>query len=213
LVVLFAATGCVSVPKTTQVPLPASTGSAAKTFHRVVKGETLWRIARRYGIDVEALALGNNITDSARLEVGQNLVIPTDQTHDATASRAGEEDFVWPLKGKVVARFSQLVNATVNKGINIMPSHSADVVASRSGTVVFLSEDFLDLGKTLIVAHPDGYWTVYGRNGELLVKLGETVQQGRQIAKAGKAGRDKNVYLHFEIRKGAAAKNPLFYLP
>ncbi|MCX5709267.1 MAG: M23 family metallopeptidase, partial [Candidatus Omnitrophica bacterium] len=51
------------------------------------------------------------------------------------------------------------------------------------------------------------------RNSELFVKAGDNVLKGTLIAKAGSAGRDKNTYLHFEIRKGHVSQNPYFYLP
>jgi murein DD-endopeptidase MepM/ murein hydrolase activator NlpD len=39
------------------------------------------------------------------------------------------------------------------------------------------------------------------------------VQKGTVIARCGSTDRDKNAYLHFEIRKGNAPQNPYFYLP
>src|SRR5690606_40873217 len=42
----------------------------------VAPGDTLWAIARRYEVSVEAIQLANGIVDPGRLRVGQNLVIP-----------------------------------------------------------------------------------------------------------------------------------------
>jgi murein DD-endopeptidase MepM/ murein hydrolase activator NlpD len=123
------------------------------------------------------------------------------------------EDFIWPLQGRVIAKFGERIDNAVNQGINIEPYNNYDVVAARSGRVVFLNDDFLDLGKTLILQHPDGFWTVYGRNEQVLVKIGDSVARGANIAKAGKPGRERNIYLHFEIRKGHIPHNPVFYLP
>jgi murein DD-endopeptidase MepM/ murein hydrolase activator NlpD len=130
----------------------------------------------------------------------------------ATSESYGE-DFIWPLKGKVISGFGQKVNNAVNKGIDIQPYKQLEVVASRSGKVVFYNNDFLDLGKTIIIEHPDGFWTVYGRNEEVFVKIGDNIKKGINIARVGRAGRDKNIYLHFEIRKGHIPQNPNFYLP
>ena len=140
-------------------------------------------------------------------------MIPADRKIQVSSPGAVDEDFSWPVRGKIVSGFSQLVNHTINKGINIEPSRSLDVLASRSGKVAFYNDDFLDLGKTLIIEHAGGFWTVYARNQEVYVKPGDVITKGTTIAKAGIAGRDKNVYLHFEIRKGSKSENPLFYLP
>ena len=64
-----------------------------------------------------------------------------------------------------------------------------------------------------MIDHGDGLSTVYARNSEVFVKIGDEVQRGVRIAKVGQAGRDKNSYLHFEIRKRHVPQNPYFYLP
>jgi LysM repeat protein len=51
--------------------------------HVVQPGETLFRIALRYGVTVQALSAANNITDPTRIYAGQTLVIP-----DAAAAPA-----------------------------------------------------------------------------------------------------------------------------
>jgi len=44
------------------------------------------------------------------------------------------------------------------------------------------------------------------------VKPGEILARGALIGRVGASIRDKNSYLHFEIRKGTMPQNPLFYL-
>jgi LysM repeat protein len=51
------------------------TGSISKT-HTVIRGDTLGRIARAYGVDLQVLAKVNNITNINRIYVGQVLNIP-----------------------------------------------------------------------------------------------------------------------------------------
>jgi LysM repeat protein len=55
------------------LPTPAR---AQSTIHVVQKGETLYSIARRYGVSVEAICAANGITDPSHIYVGQELVIP-----------------------------------------------------------------------------------------------------------------------------------------
>ena len=212
---LVVCAGCATSPKAPAplvMPLPQASIPAA-TYHRVARGQTLWRIARMYGMEVDELAAFNRIQDTAKLEVGQQLAIPAGRSSQPAIQRGFNEDFIWPLKGPVVARFSQSSETSMNKGVNIRPGHSPYVVAAASGTVVFCHNDFLDMGKTIILEHAGGFWTVYGRNEEMYVKVGDQIQQGKTIAKAGSAGRDQSVYLHFEIRKGSQPQNPAFYLP
>ncbi len=208
---ILAFIGCATAPKIS-IPAVSLKAQSGVSYHKVSRGQTLWRIARLYGMDVDELVSMNNIRDSSKLEVGQQLIIPSDRKLQMALPNNVEDDFIWPVRGKVISGFSQADNA-INKGINIEPTRSTDVLASRGGKVAFFNGDFLDLGQTIILEHPGGFWTVYGRNLEVYVKPGDEVARGTVIAKAGFAGRDRKTYLHFEIRKGSKAQNPLFYLP
>ena len=45
-------------------------------YHEVKQGQTLWSIARAYGVNVQTLARVNQVSDTAALPVGQKLYIP-----------------------------------------------------------------------------------------------------------------------------------------
>ena len=60
----------------TDTPVPATPGETEEVIYRVVSGDTLGKIAERYGISVDALAAANNIANPNVLDVGQELVIP-----------------------------------------------------------------------------------------------------------------------------------------
>jgi murein DD-endopeptidase MepM/ murein hydrolase activator NlpD len=182
-------------------------------YHLVEKGQTLWRIAKTYDVDLEELARINRITDTSSIEVGQILLIPNRKTQRIVPIAGLYDDFIWPLKGRVISGFGSTSNNMINKGLDIVPDGNRDVVAARSGRVSFLADNFGSFGKTIIIDHGDGFSTVYARNAECFVKAGDTIQKGALISKAGYAGRDKNTYLHFEIRKGHIAQNPYYYLP
>lgn len=183
-------------------------------YHRVEKGQTLWRISKIYGVDLEELVRINKIVDATSVEIGQQVFIPTRlRSIPPSAKYSDTDDFIWPLRGRLLGSFGQTINHMLNQGINIQPYASLNVLASGSGKVVFRDDDFAGFGKTIIIEHNDGLFTVYGRNAEIFVKTGDSVQKGMIIAKAGATGRDKVIYLHFEVRRGATAQNPLFYLP
>ncbi len=181
------------------------------SYHRIAMGETLWRISKIYNVDLEEIAKLNNINDAASIEVGRTIFIPQRQKEIVMVSGA-IEDFIWPIKGKVIAYFGDLTHQVKNKGIDIQPYDNLEVVASRSGKAVFCADNFKSFGKTIIIDHRDGFLTVYARNAQVFIKPGDNIQKGAVIARSGYAGRDKNVYLHFEIRKNNTAQNPYFYL-
>jgi len=201
--------GCVTTPYTPATITPQIPGS----YHRVERGQTLWRISKIYNVDLDEIARINRISDASGIEVGQLIFIPALKKQEYTTYKSsGSEDFIWPVRGRVITFFGQTFNNMVNKGINIHPLKSQDVVAAAGGRVVFYADNFQDFGKTIIIDHGNGFLTVYARNSQVFVKTGEVVQKGALIAKVGSSGRDKNTYLHFQIRKGYVPVNPCFYL-
>ena len=201
--------GCAPAPYVKPTLPPSMPG----IYHRVEKGQTLWRISKIYTVDLDEIVKINRIADASSIDVGQLIFIPRRQKPQVLAAKSLSDDFIWPLRGRVISTFGQTFNNLINKGLNIQTYHNSDIVASRSGRVVFLGDNFNDFGKTIIIDHGDGFSTVYARNSRVFIKPGDYVQKGIIIARAGSAGRDKNIYLHFEIRKGHLPQNPYFYLP
>lgn len=202
--------GCATVTPL-KPPIPSQTPGI---YHRVEKGQTLWRISKLYDVGLDEIVNINRIPDATRIETGQLVFIPHRQKQSYVSPKGSLEDFIWPAKGKVIANFGQTFNNMINKGINIECNRNANVAASRSGKIVFYDNNFMDFGKTIIIDHQDGFSTVYARNSEVFIKIGDYVQRGDTIARAGSTGTDdRNVYLHFELRKGHIPQNPYFYLP
>jgi lipoprotein NlpD len=56
--------------------VPASKMGHSGVYHEVRQGQTLWSIARAYGVDVQTLARINQISDTTTLYVGQKLYVP-----------------------------------------------------------------------------------------------------------------------------------------
>ncbi len=195
-------------------PVASAPPGLPGVYHRVEKGQTLWRISKIYGVELEELAAINRITDASSIETGQQLFVPNrTQPQSPRSSYSDSDDFIWPLRGRVTGAFGQNIGNMLNKGINIQPASSLNVLACASGRVVFSSINFAGMGRTIIIDHENGLFTVYGRNAEVFVRLGDKVAKGAVIAKVGSHGRNRQVYLHFEVRRGALAQNPLFYLP
>ncbi|MDD5432889.1 MAG: LysM peptidoglycan-binding domain-containing M23 family metallopeptidase [Candidatus Omnitrophica bacterium] len=203
--------GCASQPIIPSTKIEGLPG----IYHKVEKGETLWRISKMYNIDIDEIIRVNRIPESSSIEIGQLIFIPNQkkQTSQPAIKYSSSDDFTWPAKGRILLGFGQTSNNILNKGINIQAIESTDVIAARNGRVSFCADEFGQFGKTIIIDHQDGFFTIYSRNSKVFVKPGDSVQKGAVIAKVGNASRDKNNYLHFEIRKGPYPQNPNYYLP
>jgi murein DD-endopeptidase MepM/ murein hydrolase activator NlpD len=121
-------------------------------------------------------------------------------------------NFLWPVKGKVIERYGAGPNGTHNDGINIAAPKDAPVRAADAGVVAYAGNELKGYGNLLLVKHAGGWMTAYAHNDVLLVKRGETVKRGQEIAKVGTTGVNGPPQLHFEIRRGTKALDPDQYL-
>ena len=120
--------------------------------------------------------------------------------------------FRWPVKGRVISSFGKKPGGLRNEGINIAVPEGTSVRSAESGIVAYAGNELKGYGNLVLVRHKNGWVTAYAHNKELFVKRGDTVKRGTVIAKAGQTGSVKSPQLHFEVRKGASAVNPMKYL-
>lgn len=116
--------------------------------------------------------------------------------------------WVWPADGKAV----RAVSATGSIGLEIRGTRGQTVRAANSGQVVYAGSGLRGYGQLLIVKHDESFLSAYAHNDKLLVAEGQPVKRGQPIALMGDSGASE-VMLHFEIRKGGKAVEPLQYLP
>ena len=88
----------------------------------------------------------------------------------------------------------------------------APILAAEAGRVIH-SGRFGAYGKVVILKHAGAYRSVYAHARALFVEKGEFVERGQKIAEVGATGRATGPHLHFEIRRGEVAHDPLVYLP
>jgi len=224
-------------PVSTIEPIPQS------GIHRVARGETLYSIAWRYGLDFRSIAKRNGIK-SYHIEPGDIIYLrgkrpkpmtpafdETDRTTKTSTSvhhrsvppppskvKTHEEAepsknvtyWQWPVQGPVRSGFS-----VYNKGVNITGRLGDPVHAAAAGKVVYSGNGLKDYGNLIIIKHNNTFLTAYAYNSANLVKEGEWVKQGQEIATMGNSGANrsgKHVVLHFEIRRNGQPVNPLNYL-
>lgn len=64
-------------------------------------------------------------------------------------------------------------------------------------------------GYSVIVDHGDGVQTVYAHASRVLVKVGQQVAAGDEIALVGNTGLARSPHLHLEVHVGGVAQNPV----
>lgn len=118
----------------------------------------------------------------------------------------------WPVRGKVISNFGGKPNGLKNEGINISVPEGTSIRAADGGVVAYAGNELKGYGNLVLIRHEGGYVTAYAHAKELFVKRGDTVKRGDVIAKAGQTGSVSSPQLHFEVRKGATALDPMKFL-
>lgn len=126
-------------------------------------------------------------------------------------SRSGG-GFLWPAQGKIVSRYGAKSKGLHNDGINIAAPQGTPVRASENGIVAYAGNEIRGFGNLLLIKHDGGWITAYAHNEELLVKRGDKIKKGQLIARVGSTGNVATSQLHFEIRRGRRAVDPIKHL-
>ena len=299
-VTLLVLAACASTQRTVVVePPPGTTGARTVTperstpggIYKVSKGDTLYSIAFRNGVDFRDLAAWNNIAAPYTIWPGQELklassngkapahtaaVVSTGKPaapHPALASSQPQQGFVpateapgvattasstaasppaaattqvvpvagapvrtanatpppapvapaapgatrnnggvswrWPADGSLIKRFQ---SGDAIPGIEIAGKTGDPVRAAADGVVVYSGNGLVGYGELVIVKHNDSFLSAYGHNSKRLVKEGQRVSAGQQIAEMGATGASRDE-LQFQIRKDGNPVDPMGYLP
>ena len=138
---------------------------------------------------------------------------PTAAPTRAPAALTGPVRFDWPLRGRIVSSFGAKAQGRHNDGVNIAAPKGTAVRAAEVGEVAYAGSGLRGFGNLLLIRHADGWITAYAHNDRLLVERGDRVVKGQVIARVGNTGGVDQPQLHFEIRKGREAVDPLDHLP
>jgi murein DD-endopeptidase MepM/ murein hydrolase activator NlpD len=120
----------------------------------------------------------------------------------------GTGDFRWPLAGEIITEFGPAARGVHNDGVNIAAEQGAAVMSAARGTVAFVGRDIKSFGTLVLVKHDGGIITAYAHLDQVMVREGDVVEAGSQIATVGTSGKVAAPQLHFEIRKSRQPIDP-----
>lgn len=177
--------------------------------------------AGTYGIkETKALVQFENGVEVSRVDQGSRVVSnPVDAVYymgtKAIPERSGTGTWIFPLKPgyTVTSRFGYrntgIPGATTNhKGVDLSCPMGTKIYAADGGVVTFSGRRG-NLGLCVIINHGGLYETVYGHCSSLLVKIGDEVYQGQNIALVGRTGVASGPHLHFEVHYNGVPFDPL----
>lgn len=211
------------------------------SHHKVLSGDTLYSISWNYNLDYKGVARWNNIRAPYVIYPGQSIRLTAPSTKKAVIKKAVPTNtktsvkkpvekkpevaekasknvepikfarsinWQWPTKGKLIKSNSPISK----KGLDIAGKKGQLIKASGAGVVVYSGSGLLGYGRLIIIKHNETYLSAYAHNSVLMVKEGDSVSSGQQIAKMGQDSNGQTL-LHFEIRKNGNPVEPAKYLP
>jgi lipoprotein NlpD len=206
-----------------------------------VRGDTLYAIAWRYGLNYQNIAAWNHLRSPDLIYVGQRLRLkpsppalrsasdyrkdsaatkPTQSKAKQTAKYSDSEqtsdlgrtkDQAWSWPTEGRIVRSYQPDIPGGKGIDISGKLGQPVRAAASGEVVYSGSGLPGYGRLIILRHSDSLLSAYGYLGRIFVKEGDKVEMGQSIAELGVSGNNLPA-LHFEIRQNGKPVNPLRFL-
>lgn len=150
-----------------------------------------------------------------RVESEQRVMVGAMET--VTPKKLWDGEFVLPTEGPVQHTFGRrrIINGqprSPHSGEDISAPQGAPVVAINDGVVRLVADHFFS-GKSVVVDHGLGLYSMYFHLSDAAVRVGDHVAKAQVIGAVGATGRASGPHLHWGIRLNGARVNPLSLNP
>ncbi|MBM4339093.1 MAG: M23 family peptidase [Deltaproteobacteria bacterium] len=124
--------------------------------------------------------------------------------------------FIRPVEGKVSGAFglNRIINGqerSPHTGVDLEAGEGTPVLASNRGRVVLVDDLFFS-GRSVVLDHGWGLYSMYFHLSETLVKEGDRIGKGTMLGRVGSTGRSTKPHLHWGIRMNGARIDPFSLL-
>jgi murein DD-endopeptidase MepM/ murein hydrolase activator NlpD len=153
-------------------------------------------------LEERSAALANRIREAQGLPAAPSGTIAVGAPSSAGLS--------WPVQGTITSGYGPRWGR-MHEGLDIAGGSGTPIAAARAGTVILAGYSG-GYGNLVVVDHGGGLSTAYAHLSSISVSVGQGVGQGTVVGGMGTTGNSTGVHLHFEVRVGGAAVNPLGYL-
>ena len=102
-----------------------------------------------------------------------------------------------PVDG-IITKGINIAKPNIHNGIDIAAPFKSEIQATQEG-IVILSDKLTKLGHTIIIAHPNNYYSLYAHMYKRLVKARDIIKNKQLIGLVGEAKKGDGPHLHFEI--------------
>ncbi|RTK92684.1 MAG: LysM peptidoglycan-binding domain-containing protein [Rickettsiales bacterium] len=208
-------------------------------YHEVQNGETIEDIAQKYKVATQDIITSNDLVTPYYLDEFQILKIPTSKqktikttpvTDDDDVNILNEEikplvkesapvvekiatsEFISPLQGEIIVKFGEKTDLGTNKGVSIAAKAGTKILSSTNGKVIYADYDATFGNLVIIKLDNKNIVVSYAHMQDIVLKKGAVIAQGDVVGYVGSTGKVKQPQLHFGIREGKIAKDPMNYI-
>jgi len=122
------------------------------------------------------------------------------------------QEYIAPVKGKILSKFGEKTDSGVNKGIAIAAKAGTPVVATASGKVIYADYDAVFGNLVIVKLNNKNVITSYAHLEKFMINKGAQVSQGDVIGYVGNSGKASEPQLNFGIREGKVAQDPTKFI-
>lgn len=188
-------------------------------YIQVKESDTIDSLAKEFHLPKEKIMEFNH---GKSISPGDWIFIPT--THgilaQSNASHAFDPnlylksgEYLWPVpSSSTISSGFGTRWGKPHEGVDIPGKIGSHIVAAAEGVVVYSGKDIGGYGNITVIAHRNGFFTVYAHAKKNFTHEGQRVYRGQVIAVIGMTGRTYGPHLHFEMRKNGEAIDPSSYI-
>jgi lipoprotein NlpD len=203
----------------------SSTPTRGAATYTVKRGDTVYSIAWRHGLDYREVARWNGLGRDYLIHPGQVLyLVPSSRADRQVRQRPPSTPPAAPVPavpaGAAVSwswpadplQVQSTTRPNSSQGLTLSGQLGQPIRAAAAGSVVYVGSGLLGYGQLVIIKHNETYLSAYGHTQAALVREGEAVRAGQSIATMGE-GPGQRPLLYFEIRVNGQPVDPLRFLP
>jgi murein DD-endopeptidase MepM/ murein hydrolase activator NlpD len=187
----------------------AGIGGPAGSTSQAASGSELSRRADEIRVDINAMLRRANVLAASFTEAADSL-----ENH---RERLAAMPSFMPTQGWLTSNFSRaryhpvLGVARPHEGVDVTAPVGTPIEAPAAGKVVGAGWE-AGYGNVVTIDHGYGIETKFAHASKLLVRRGEQVERGEQIALVGSTGLATGPHLHYEVHVNGRPVDPLRYV-
>jgi murein DD-endopeptidase MepM/ murein hydrolase activator NlpD len=188
---------------------------ASATTYRVVKGDTLFSIAKAYGVGLPALRAANKLGPSSVIKPGDTLAIPAGGKSPAsdsgaapampdavkTSAKAVSKGLSWPCPGEILYLDGKAYGV-------IIKAKQGEIERAVTAGTVSSAGPYRGYGNVVFILSRTGHIYVYGGNDRLSVRAGDHIAAGQELGRVGVDLKQGAPVAYFLVFKNGAAVDP-----